>query len=953
MRIHEFAKQKHIQFFPANKTIRLAIQPDKVIDFSSYKKTPRLKEFLESLRLWTIIPMRFLNSNTNVFYIAAGIGKPSARWITRLNKRLKKDGQKIVTDKQKELKEYGNIPLIEKDLEQQLNQTLYNFGLEKLFIREAGEKFVFIDHIKKQIHDTLTIENPSFLLNPRKTYEELNKSLIIQIRLFVENLADRSYARNNMFTDGISNNSRWPVWVQQIGQRSLNGLARQLRDVQVNGQYIFNNFSIKIMPDLPGIKVSGNINNDINEILPDYLRRNDGLPFPIYQSYSGQGIPFTATLNFHFLPGSWLRIQLLEGTLFSGETTIRFTPYQETGHFILRLIQLAVTQAIINITINLPTASETVVESLRKEKNIKKVKNQLRNTAYRIYIPRNKIPNRSFQESITTIGQLLEQNFQTSSLYDDPEQETVLKRNLKKMVKYQDGAIYIRLDPHIASKEVFPTAKNLQIWNVEPTYVPSIGQSFLEIAVGTGYRNKQFVQLLSSRKYKIESIFDKSSPHPKIKKNSSTVGFRTFIGFDNFNQLINGYLNKIRTKINRAISVQMRKNQVQEHVRVNGLTVKVRPDLSLELYLYLSIIEKTERSLLNPFSWGKNRIYKTTDSVLIKINLYLKQVPISRLMAKGKIDLRPKEVLFNDHAFAIDLSRSVIETGKYFVLRRILKALNIVTLGFFGFFDFDKIMKKIALEKLKPLIDNNAQEGNTVLWGMHINRYAKLLLKGDDLIIVPNPKFLSRYLEVVPIPSSKNNNVVIYPMQNMLQLDYASRPTLVESDQKRLSLIYNSIQELFEPFTSGRVPANTFLRSTNLKILFENMDDNRPSLFQQLLDINNEYPELNKTYHTECGLEIMLFAASIYAFHGHIQYLASQLDQNDLTDQEAEFIGDLIDQSLSLRTETLWPFMKIYKKHHLVKNSKIIRRGPTDWTYLFYKEALFAHMLYMEIVNSY
>jgi len=953
VRIHEFTKQKHIQFFPANKTIRLAIQPDKVFDLNSYKKTPRLKEVIESLRLWTITPMRFLNSNVNVFYIAIGIGKPSSKWINRFNKRLKEDAQKIVSEQQDELKEYSNIPLIEKDLRQQLEKTLDTFGLKKLFAQERAEKYIFLEHIKKQIQNTLTINNPSFLLNPRNTFEKLNNSLVIQIRLFIEDLANRRYARMSMFTDGTSRNTKWPVWVQQIGQRSLNGLARQLRDVQVNNKYIFNRLNIKIMPKLPGIMVSGNINNDINDILPNYLKKTDGSPFTIYQSYSGQGIPFTALLSFHFLPNSWLRMQLIEGTLFSGDTTIRFTPYQETGHFILRLIQLAVTKAIINITINLPTAAETVVESLRKEENIKEVKQKLRKTVREIYLPINKIPTRSFRDSVTAIGQLLERNFQTSSLYDDPEQNVVLKRNLEKMVKYRDGAIYIRLDPNVTSKDLIPRSSNIQIWNVEPTYAPSLGQSFLEIAVGTGYRNKQYVQLLSSRKRKIDSITGNSSPHSKTKKKSSTVGFRTFIGFDNLNQLINGYLREIKTKINREIDLEMKKNQVQEHVRVNSLAVKIRPDLSIELYIYLSLIEKTERSIWNPFSWGKDRIYKTTDTIFIKINLYIKQVPISRLLTKGKIDLRSKEVLFNDYAFAIDLSRSVIETGKYFLLRRILKILDIATLGLFGFLDIDKIMKQIAFEKLKPLIDNNAMEGNTILWDAHINRYAKLLLKGDNLIVVPNPKFLSRYLEVVPIPSSKNNNIVIYPMQNMLQLDYASRPTLVQSDQERLFRIYDTIQKLFEPLTSGRMSANTFLRSTNLKVLFENVDANHPSLFQQLLDINNEYPELNKKYHTECGLEIMLFAASVYAFHGHIQYFVSQLDQDDLTNEETEFVGKLVDHSTSLRANILWPFMTIYNKRHLTKNNNIITRGPTDWTYLFYKEALFAHMLYMEIVNSY
>ncbi len=947
LRLHEYYENKNIEILEELKTIRIELEPSKIIQFAGYEGLPMTNQFLKSLRFWSFLPMNLQGSPLQIFYIAVGMGRPSSKWVSSLQTKINKQVDQLMGDMQDELAELTNFSEIEKSLKEQLEQRLADFNIKNLTGHEQGESADFLIYLMQEIRKRLSDQNSLFLPSPRTEYKKLMEEIDVKLTLFSETINTRRRVEEESLKGANDNQNPWPMLIQQVSQRSLSQLVRQLRDIKVEGKYLFRDLDLTLNPALPGIKVHGRLHIDLNDVLPSHLKRNDGNPFSMHEHLMGDSVPFSLTMMIHYLPGGWLRFELKEGDLFDKEQKISFKKYDPAGHFLLKIMQLGVTKSLLKYTFSLPTNKEAERIQKQKENHIADIKNKL--------LEMVRVENHKLNQA--TIGHkilyLLLKNNSYNNVYDVPiKTQKSIKHKLSEFIKYEEGAILTKIDPSIFAPTFFTEDKDIQIWNLGAHHSPNLKTNFLELAMGSGPRSQTFFDyLLKSRNVNRAASNDPPPESPLLptdNHSSGKIDLRTFLGVENVNSLISIIVKDLQEKTDKAVEEQMTKPEEQRHVRVNSLSLVPRADGALVLKGVISLIEKVKREIYNPKRWFSTKYYRTTDTITIQFDMFMRRVPVADLL-KNKIDLRPNEVLFGDEALVMDLSRSVIKTGKYKVLLKIIKVLDIATLKMLSLKD---LVKNIAFKTFASTLDDKENEGNTVVGDFRLNRIMKVLLIDEELIIIINPKLLTRHMEVAP--TGGKEGVFIYPDWGLVQMDYSTRLGLTNIDQIRLSEIINQMEQLFRPLKEGKTTAREILTKDHIwQSLFISESAGKPSLHRQWLEVFNHYPEIKSEKVTECGLELMMFASTAYVFSEQVALLEKHFAKEEIKDEQLILrMQEFTAMKARIHKEVIHPLKIRFAGSFAKKNEHIVNRTPTDWNYLFYKDAYFAMQLYKVLTGK-
>lgn len=937
---HELILEKQVDFFDFDRTIRIEIRPDQLVDFSKYYKTDRIERFVQSLRLWSATPLKFMGTDDDVFFFALGVGRPSKKWQSRLAERLDRDAKLLIESKSEEIAAFSDYPQIDTNFRALFSDYQTDFPLAKLSLAEKDEIATFWQEVDAETRQTLSEKNSLFQLSPQEEYQTFRADVSTRMVLFLESLTKRQQVSAAVRESGSASGSQWPFLIQHISQNTLSQLARQLRDTKINESYLFTDLGVKIDPFKSQIRLHGKIRIDLNKILPTDLQRTDGQPFRAHRGLFGDSIPFSLGLLIHFQADSWIRLEMAEGQLFSGDQAIDLKSYQQAGETVMRMLKISLMQLLVNTRISLPAENISEQISKEQERRISNIKGRLQQLPNQVELLVN--GQHGISEKLL---QLLQENVAMANVYNETRVEgEEVDKEIAEIIRFEQGIIYFNLKPSFLFPDLFRPSRDIHFWNLAPTYSESLKNNFLEVALGTGPRSKTYVDYLLSRKEAVDTLYQADASLAG-EGQGKAVDLRTYVGLSNLSSLITKVLVELKDEVNKEIEANINQRKEQTYVRINSMKLTAQKNGSLLFSTVLSLIEKQQRSVFNPARWVGTTYLKTTDTVSVQVHLFLKRQKLEEV--KKRITLRPNEVLFGDQIMVLDLSRSVIKTWKYLSFLKILKVLDFATLTIF---DLKNLLQKIVFSKFASLVDNPEDEGNTVISDVHLNRYLKILLRGNEMVVVLNPKFLSQGVEILPASiRPEDEGDIVHYANNMMQLDYRSHMVISDFDQRKLSTIAQQINAVFMPLDQKIISSLEFLNQTlPWEKLLGNPQAFQEGLFTEFQGVFDYYQQDSHSNTTECSLGSMLLAATAGIMGEKLEGFLQMVKEKTLTDSQAARVQSLNSRLLQIK-DAIKLLLNSYEGYSREKNSRIIKRAPTDWNFRYFKEAVFADAIYHQL----
>ncbi|MBC97299.1 MAG: hypothetical protein CME63_06095 [Halobacteriovoraceae bacterium] len=87
----------------------------------------------------------------------------------------------------------------------------------------------------------------------------------------------------------------------------------------------------------------------------------------------------------------------------------------------------------------------------------------------------------------------------------------------------------------------------------------------------------------------------------------------------------------------------------------------------------------------------------------------------------------------------------------------------------------------------------------------------------------------------------------------------------------------------------------------------------------------------------------MYFLASAYFLKSGLDQVIGKLEY---INREVPYLLDMKNKSRELQERFISPLLEIYETHFLKKNESILNKGPTDWNYTYYSDALYSQKTY-------
>jgi hypothetical protein len=358
--------------------------------------------------------------------------------------------------------------------------------------------------------------------------------------------------------------------------------------------------------------------------------------------------------------------------------------------------------------------------------------------------------------------------------------------------------------------------------------------------------------------------------------------------------------------------------------------------------------------------------YEVEEAIGIKAYANLSVHRLDRYASQ--VQVRDTNVFFGSQVLRVDLVRASIETDKYKLFQKILSLMgfNVKDVNFERS-SLENKVKMLILKTIAPYFDNPNNEGNTKIGGFALNRFARLYVTKQDILVQLNPRLASAAFDVSVLPTQAhggaNYGLSIDPGRDRMSVDFSTAGGIAATDKKEILEIVKKAGEIVKPYleVTDVAKMRQLLDSGEIKEKISiSGDRSNPSLMGRLGRLVQYYPEITQVRTdedaamreltegqrllSECGLELAYFVSGLYGIHAELTRLRDRIASRGWTTALAPSAGYqyLLQTIEKLEKTRIQPYAAIYRSKFMRKNQQIVRRGLTDWNQAFYADAAFS-----------
>lgn len=969
LQLKSFIEKKQLRF--RDRTVSFKIDLAQIAGLDAYAG-------IEDLRLWFVGPVVFKGTQDRVMLrIEAGLNKPDATWFAALNDRLDHDAKSLEQVRAEHYATLSNLTGLDKQVRDLVSSTRQDFRLGSLEPRLEAEVSAIHPELMRRAREELSLENPLFKADPETTHHLFVKEAYEHVVAALTEVKRRNLITSNIQSGGAPGKEK-PFLEKRLSQDALNQAVRFFRDVDFEGEKMFADIHMIIAPQVPGIVVRGRMNLDINVLMAIGLE-GEPIDWPaermrVDERTWGAGVPFEATLRLQMMDDSWLGLDLDKISLLEGSQRIWMDHSNAHGAQLANYIKMAVAQTLITTLIDQPseeTPSEEVDNAYQRI-----ITNILGQTQNYSKAPIGNSPEQILRSLVDVARIDIDNNPFLLAGKDYVAGKTELF--FKKLIKHdpQTDLIMIKLDPRIVSDTIVATENNVQVWNIEAVYDKALNNTFLDLSIGFGKRSREYVsQLFNRSEYKDSQNF--VGVDETRERAPRDLGID--INLKSFEKLTNRILSDAAVKQNKDVETQLNKDEDFESYLVRDVGLSAVRDGILGLNVTLTHVKKSKRGWYNPARWFGETWPIDRKTLSLSAEMALSVEPVSKY--KSQIKLSPNEVFLGDELLRFDLRAvKASANGDLSVLDR---AVNLIGGFDFGSSSIARKLKVVVMKFAAGYLNEKdpTKNGNTVLGGIHLNKFAKLLVHDEELLIQLNPHMMGVAFDVRLLQGSKFNGknlgLTVDQRTQRLGVDMQTIGNLAAVDKAELAWVMDEAMRLFAPYLSERDPQALLTKLRRLELWdrsFHATDLTKMALYPRLLAIANRYDALAslieedqnivdrmfglqsvqrfgeqaKRQITVAGVETMYLASAALVLQGNLKQLVAKLDKMGIADQ-VPYINDMRARSEDLNSRFINPLMQMYESKYRANNAKIEAKGPTDWNHATYPDAKFSQEAWRRI----
>ena len=962
LKLKRFIEKKQLRF--RDRSVAFKLDLAQIAGLDAYAG-------IEDLRLWFVGPVVFKGTQDRVMLrVEAGLNKPDSSWFAALKERLDHDARSLEAVRAELYTKFSDLATLSTHFQELVASTRKDFRLGALEPRLESEINDIHPTLMKRAREVLSLSNPVFKADPENTHYLFVKEAYEHVVSAMTEVKRRNFITSSLQNGGVAGNGK-PFLEKRISQDALNQAVRFFRDVDFEGEKLFTDIHLVIAPQVPGLVIRGRMNIDINVLMAIGLEGED-IEWPNERMRAdektwGAGVPFEATIRLHMMDNSWLGIDLDKISLFEGSQRIWMDHSNSHGAQLANYIKMAVAQTLITTLIDQPSDEAPAVE--------------IENAHQKVL---TKIQGQSQIYATSRIGdspeQILRSLVDVARIDIDKNPFLVAGREyvagktellFKNLVKHdpESDLLMLKLDPRVVSDTIVATENNVQVWNIEAVFDKKLNNTFLDLSLGYGKRSRSYVQSLFSR---AEYSDGQNFAGIDESKGRAPRDLGIEINLSSFEKLTNRILSDAATQQNKAVEEELKKDEEFESYLVRDMGLSAVRDGVLGVNITLTHVKKSKRGWYNPSRWFGETWPVDRKTLSLSAEMALSVEPVSKY--KDEIKLSPNEVFLGEELLRFDLRAvKANANGDLGVLDR---AVNLIGGLNFGSSTIARKLKKVILKFAAGYLNDTDpnKNGNTVLGGVHLNQFAKVLVHDEELLIQLNPHMMGVAFDVKLLQGHNYNGkalgLTVNPNTQKLSVDLQTIGNLAAVDKAELAWVMDEAMKLFAPYLNERNPTELVRKLNRLELWdrsFYATDITKMALYPRLIAMAGRYDALAsiieqdqnivdavlglqsaaragdqaKRQLTVAGVETMYLAAAGLVLHGNMQRLINKLDAMGVANQ-VTYIDDMRARSQHLATNYIERLMSVYQAKYQANNAKIIAKGPTDWSYATFPDAKFS-----------
>jgi len=925
---------------------------------------------LANLRLWNVLPVLLKGTDVIALQIEAGLGKPADVWFDAVAERGESDGHTLEEARKELYAQFGDAQVLVKEVSEYMELTKENLQFPLWEKRQINEFKSLKSHIESRARKALDIKNPLFLADPQIQYELTKSDLKEHAVNVLTDIKKKAFTMVTLKESG-KNSQNMAFLTKRLSQSTLSQGVRFARDFKFENEQLFPELYVVIAPHIPGVVIRGVMNMDLNVFMEMGLE-GEGIewsatPWRPAEDVWGSGIPFEVSLRLHAFDKGVLGLDVVNFSILTDSEKTTLSKASGHGQIISGWTKMAIVEALTTLAIEDPLAvsqGDNGPEG-REDPHLRTLKKiQEQSLEYRTEMAR------IFDGDLGALVKLAEIDIERNPFNQagSIQAQTKLRYLFEDIIKYDDdhGMMTFKLDPKLASETILASENTVEVWNIESLYSEVLNQTFIEVAVGDGNRSKKFVNKIFNRDEYFNSQDFVGIDESRDQVPSDLIASSNLKHFENF---LNRLFNEASVEQTKGVNKALSSNVEQSHYIMKDLSLSAISDGVIGIGLVMSHITKEKKSALGRlFSNSDWNVEQKTIQVNARLNLSVEK--LSRYL--GQVKLSSNEVFFGDEVLKIDIEGAGLKfTGSTSVLEKIV-GLVARDIDFKGG-AIAKMVKKVVMNFLHSYLNDQdpKKNGNTTLGGVRINRYAKLLAHNEELLIQLNPHLMGVAYDIRLLNNQRFNGkelgLTISKAQESIDFHFSTSGNLAAVDKGELMRVMVKTAELFDPYITGKKE----LTDSELTMLFDrslyNSDYTKLSLFHRLKRVMKYYDgvlnvikpdtsvvdQINQNLNTDFGIslgsvngrrltgsgvEIMYFLAAAATLRDK---LASLVKLNKGSDLSRSTLMAMKNKVNEIDDRFIGPLLKVYSEKFHQRNQKIMKKGPTDWNYTYYPDALF------------
>jgi len=953
-----------------NQSVYLKLDFSKIAALSAYSS-------LQSFRLWNVAPVVLKGAGITALQIEAGLGVPGENWFNAIVQRGEGDAQSIESAQANLYEQLGNTQSLSEELKSYtaITKTSLNFPTWNAFLDKQIEELT--KDMENRVRHGLSLENPIFKANPSWGYDitkEDTKAFILSRLLEMK----RQALAETTILNGGSTGNALPLLTQRVSQRAISQGLRFARDFQFDNAQMFPELEVVLAPQIPGVIIRGLINVDMNTFMEMGLE-GEGIDWGS-QSWQIAGdvwshaLPFELSVRIHMFDEGEVGLDVKNFSILKGSEKISLSKDSGHGHLMATWTKMAIVEALTTLAMDDPA------EALEEDQDANAQEDEFfRSTLSKISEQVSEYSRyaHSGQDEVQLL-KLAEIDIAKNPFNRAGEQAVVTKVKylFEDIVRFDDTTelVVFKIDPRLVAEKIYETSNTLQVWNLETLFDKDFNQTFIEASLGDGVRSNKYIDKIFSREERIDSQIFSGIDANEESSPSDLISTMKFSYFENF---LNKVFSDASEKQLKDVNILLNEEKEQSHYLIRDLNISATDENRLKLNATIQIIDKKKNGILARLFSDEFKISQKAAQVSAVINLSTQSLS----KYKDALTLADKEVFFGDEVLSIDLESAGLQLKGDTTLLE--KAVGLIA----GNVDFKgstvaKKAKVLVLHFLKGYLHSTetTKNGNVELAGIKINRFAKLLAHKEELLIQLNPHIMGVSFDVRSVVNDEFNNrsvgTVISKADDSISFHFSTSGNMAAVDKGELLEIMKDSRELFhtiegmDDFTKEDfllLYDKALYNSDYTKLSLMHRLNRVLSNYQGVIDvvktdgsvvaainaqINSDFGfksgEFNSRYLSGSGVDVMYFVSAAYFLKSGIDRAIKKIESTSL---EIPYLADMKFKSKQLDERYIQPLMSVYEQNFLDNNKNIIFKGPTDWNYTYYSDALYCNSVYSVVSN--